>query len=126
MIKSSAIRACLLTALGIAQAAISAASPQLLAATGKFTVQTALAAAEKGDPKARYFLAKCCAAGKGLPQDYAKAAEYMRNAAEQGYSHAQNDLASMYARGEGVERNYDEAARWYRKAADQGDPLGEY
>ena len=64
-----------LAALSVAQAAISMDSPQPPAA-GEFTVQTALAAAEKGDPKAQYLLAKRHAKGDGLPRDYAKAAEY--------------------------------------------------
>src|SRR5208337_3044821 len=58
----------------------------------EFTLETAQTAAAKGDPKAEYFLGKQYAHGNGVPQDYAKAAEYFRQAATQGYAFAQNDL----------------------------------
>jgi TPR repeat protein len=95
-------------------------------AEDQFTLDTARAAAEKGDAKAEYFLGKQYAKGNGVPLDNAKAAEYFRKAAEQGLAAAQNDLGAYYARGLGVKRDFQEAAKWYTKAALQGDELAEY
>ena len=92
----------------------------------EFTVESARAAAERGDAKALYFLGKHYARGEGVPQDYGKAAEYLRDSAEKGYAYAQNDLGAFYAKGQGVRQDYAEAARWYRKAAEKGDVLAQY
>jgi len=92
----------------------------------EFTLDTARTAAAAGDPKAEYFLGKQYAQGKGVPQDYAKAAEYLRQAAEQGSAFAQNDLGAFYAKGLGVKQDDQEAVHWYRRAADHGDPLAQY
>jgi len=100
--------------------------PGRLPAEGGFTLDTAQAAAAKGDPQAAYFLGKQYAHGQGVPQDYAKAAEYFRQAASQGYALAQNDLGAFYAKGLGVKQDDETAVQWYRRAAEQGDPLAEY
>src|SRR5580658_6337461 len=97
-----------------------------LHAADEFTLDTAQSAAAKGDAKAEYFLARHYAKGDGVPQDYSKAAEYMRQAAEQDYAFAQNDLGAFYAKGLGVRQDYQEAAKWYLKAAGQGDALAQY
>ena len=97
-----------------------------LGATEQFTLDGARAAAGKGNAQALYFLGKHYAKGDGVPQDYAKAAEYLRRSAEQGYALAQNDLGAFYAKGLGVKQDYAEAASWYGKAAEQGDALAQY
>lgn len=95
-------------------------------ATRKFTVDSALVGAGKGDPEAQYFMGRCYAKGGGVPQDDTKAAEYLRQSAAQGYAKAQNDLGTCHAQGLGVPRDYVEAVTWFRLAAEQGDPLAEY
>lgn len=59
--------------------------------------------------------------GKGIPQDYTKAAKWFSKAAEQGDDRAQFNLGVMSANGQGVPQDYAEAVKWYRKAAEQGD-----
>ena len=59
--------------------------------------------------------------GHGVPQDYAEAVRWYREAANQGYAEAQYNLGVMYGKGEGVPQDHAEAVRWYRKAAAQGD-----
>ena len=66
-------------------------------ASQKLTIESATEAATKGDTKAEYFLAKHYAKGEGVPQNDAKAAEYMQQAAESGYAFAQNDLGRRAA-----------------------------
>lgn len=95
-------------------------------ATGKFTLETAQQAAEKGNVKALYFLAKAYSKGNGVPQDYEKAADYMRQAANKGYAFAQNDLGTLYAKGLGVKQDNETAAIWYLQAAENGDSLAQY
>jgi len=91
-----------------------------------FTLDTARAAAGKGDPQAEFFLARHYAHGLGVPRDYTRAVTYLRQAASQGYAPAQTGLGSCYANGEGVQQDYPEAVEWYRRAALQNDALAEY
>jgi uncharacterized protein len=97
-----------------------------LLAAEQFTVESTRAAAEKGNRKALYRLGKRYAKGEGVPQDYGRAAELLRESAGMGYAPAQNDLGAFYAKGLGVKQDYAEAAKWYRKAADKGDALARY
>ncbi len=94
----------------------------LLFAGDEFTMESAPAAAAGGDPKAEYFLGQHYAVGKGVPTDYTKAVEFLRQSANQGYAPAQTALGSCYAHGDGVKQDYAEAMQWYRKAAAQGEP----
>lgn len=95
-------------------------------ASDEITMESAPAAAARGDAKAEYYLGWHYTAGVGVPVDYPKAVEYLRQSANQGYAPAQTALGSCYARGNGVRRDYSAALGWYRKAAAQGDPLAEY
>jgi len=110
----------------LAALALVSIDPASLRAADPFTLETARAAAEKGDAKALYFLAKSYAKGEGVKLDLNGAAEFMRRSAELGLAPAQTDLAAMYFEGSGVKRDYAAAARWYRKAADNGDNLAQY
>lgn len=78
-------------------------------------------AAAANNPLVQDNLAVIFAEGKGVPQDYAKAAEWFRKAAMQGDIFAQSSLAYLYMQGLGVQQSYADAAHWYYKAALQGD-----
>ncbi|MEO8427571.1 MAG: tetratricopeptide repeat protein [Verrucomicrobiota bacterium] len=84
------------------------------------------AKAEQGDAAAQNILGDLSAHGKGVPQDYAEAAKWYRQAADQGLAVAQCNLASLYAAGAGVKADPAEALKWYRKAADQGSADAQY
>src|SRR5580704_6301579 len=88
-------------------------------------LERAKAAAKMGDAAAEFFLGRAYFQGKGVAQDYGKAAELFRRAAEQGNAPAQNDLAVMFESGLGVEQNLPEAFNWFTKSAEQGDPNGQ-
>ncbi len=77
--------------------------------------------AEFGDLTAQFDLGMSYEFGKGVPQDYAKAAFWYRKSAEQGLARAQSHLAVLYGEGKTGSRDYVQAAYWYRKAAEQGD-----
>ena len=81
-------------------------------------------AAEKGDSRAQYRLARLyrdgCGVQFGVVQDKKKAFELFRLAALQGVPQAQYDLACMYFCGTGTVRVLSEADRWFQKAAAQG------
>ncbi|MBK8570004.1 MAG: sel1 repeat family protein [Nitrosomonadales bacterium] len=64
--------------------------------------------------------------GRGVTQDYQKAASWFRMAAEQGDAEAQYTLGFMYANGEGVSRDYQQAMLWLSKAAEQGDVAAQF
>jgi TPR repeat protein len=59
--------------------------------------------------------------GRGVTQDFTKAAEWYRKAAERGYGGAQNNLAIAYALGRGVPKDLVEAHKWFALAATHGD-----
>jgi hypothetical protein len=63
--------------------------------------------------------------GMGVPQDFAKAAEFYRRAAEMGVGQAAYYLGNLYRDGRGVARDREAAYRWYRRAAEQGDSVAE-
>src|SRR5262245_20674084 len=54
-----------------------------------------LAKAGQGDVASQYAVARAYFKGEGIPQDYAKAAEWFRKAAEQGDAKAQRLVATM-------------------------------
>ena len=74
-------------------------------------------AAEQGDAEAQYNLGKMHAEGKDVPQDYAKAFDFLSKAAEQGFSYAQFQLGDIYEGGRGVLKDCKKAYMWYGMAA---------
>jgi len=81
--------------------------------------------AERGDARAQRLLALRYWRGRGVGQNNAIAAQWMKKAAEQQLVLAERDLAEFYDRGIGVERDPDEALRLYKLAAQRGDPIAE-
>ena len=77
--------------------------------------------AESGEPLAQYDLAVFYAAGREVPQDFAKAFYWFRKAAEQGDATAQYELGICYKKGIGVARDAAQAVHWYRLAAQKGN-----
>ena len=77
-------------------------------------------AAENGYAKAQGALGFRYEQGRGVPQDYAKAAKWYRMAAEQGNAQANFRLGLLYEKGQGVSEDPAEAARRFRIAAEQG------
>ena len=77
-------------------------------------------AAEQGYAQAQTNLCIMYSEGKGVEQDYKKAAKWCRKAAEQGNGQAQAILGIMYSKGQGVEQDTEEAVKWFKKASEQG------
>jgi hypothetical protein len=75
--------------------------------------------AEAGEPEAQTLVAGLHAEGWGLPQDYAKAREWLTKAAPK-HPPAAYQLARFYDNGWGVDADPAEAQTWYRSAADRG------
>ena len=76
--------------------------------------------ADRGDADAQFRLGSYYAAGKGVPRDLAKAAEFYKQSAARGNVMAMNNLGSCYADGVGVPTDESEAVRWYGEAAKKG------
>jgi localization factor PodJL len=74
-----------------------------------------------GDNKALFEIGDRYMDGRGLPGDYAKAAEWYRLAAERGFAPAQYRIGNFYEKGLGVDRDAAKARHWYQLAADQGN-----
>ncbi|HXE08894.1 MAG TPA: tetratricopeptide repeat protein [Acidobacteriaceae bacterium] len=81
--------------------------------------------AVQGDPLAEALLARMCADGDGLPQDYRRALDLYRKSANQGSRAGEAGLGATYYYGRGVPVDYKTAFMWYSKAAAQGNPYAE-
>jgi hypothetical protein len=77
-------------------------------------------AAEQGNTKAQYLLARMYFEGRGVAQDDAEAFEWYRKAAEQDNVGAEYALGRMYDYGRGTEKDGAKAVEWYQKAVAQG------
>jgi TPR repeat protein len=55
-----------------------------------------------------------------VPQDYAEAMRWYRQAADAGSGAAMINIGTLYEDGWGVPQDFAEAIKWYRKAADAG------
>ncbi len=73
------------------------------------------AAAEKGEPTAKYILGFFALTAS----EDEEAVFWISDAASQGNKDAQYLFATMYQEGRGVEINFEKARYWLRKAADQ-------
>jgi TPR repeat protein len=82
--------------------------------------------AKSGDTGAQYDLGVIFARGDGVPQDYAKAASWFREAAINGNVAAQYNLAVLYEHGLGMPQNMNEALIWYHSAAARNYPSAQY
>jgi TPR repeat protein len=72
---------------------------------------------------AKFLLGYLYEQGRGLPRDYAKAADNYQAAALRGYDLAQNNLGSLYLYGLGVPRDLHKAFELLLAAAQQGNPI---
>ena len=74
-------------------------------------------AAEAGDAKAQFEIAKMYETGDGTKKDMRLSVQWYMKAAEQGDAQAQFQIGWMYANGIGLRQDYRAAAKWYRLAA---------
>ncbi len=80
-----------------------------------------------GVPEAQHDLAALYTAGRaGIPIDYARAAQWFREAAVRGIPNAQYNLGVLYHKGLGVKQDTAQALSWYRTAAASNHPEAEY
>ena len=83
-------------------------------------IQLYKAAGMFGDHRAQYMVGSMYSDGKGVVQDDAEAARWMKLAAAQGYGVAQNHLAVMYKYKKGVERDFLRAHMWFNLSSASG------
>jgi TPR repeat protein len=76
-----------------------------------------------GNSKACYNVGFLYENGKGVTQNYVKAAQFYKKACEsdKGYAYACNNLAILYYSGKGVSKNYYKTYEYFIKAAKKGD-----
>ncbi len=75
---------------------------------------------KQGNAEAALNLAGMAETGRGVPQDYKRAAELYQIAADAGIVQAQAALGKLYANGEGVPQDNEKAIFWLTKAAEEG------
>ena len=75
-----------------------------------------IGAADREDPDAQSKLGAMYANGWGVPQDYAQAVVWYRQAGERGNAAAQSNLGLMYEHGQGVPQDYVSAHMWLNLA----------
>jgi hypothetical protein len=100
----------LLTLFAVAVTSIAAQTPDIASLQHN---------AEAGDAKAQFELARAYSLGNGVPQDMAKALDWLKKSASQGYAGAEVTLGVFYQKGIQVAKDPHEAAKWFRKAARQ-------
>ena len=61
-----------------------------------------------------------------VPQDYAEAVKWYKEAAEQEIAPAQCNLGLCYQTGRGVDLSETEAVKWFCRAAKQGDKTAQH
>lgn len=83
-------------------------------------------AAENGDGRAMYRLARICMAGEGVQRDMNTGLAWLRQAAEQGNPYAQYTLGKMYIQGREIPQDKKEALRWLESSAAQGNAYAQY
>jgi len=77
--------------------------------------------AQQGETCAQRGMGKLYEKGRGVEQDYAKAAKWYRPAAEKGDAESQYRLSVAYGWGlGGIEKDEAKAIEWLRKAAENG------
>jgi TPR repeat protein len=79
------------------------------------------ATASRNVPQAQVLLGYLYEHGRGIPRDYAIAAQNYQAAARQGYHTAQNNLAFLYQHGFGAPKDLRKAFDLYLASARQGD-----
>lgn len=80
-------------------------------------------AADQGLPIAQHNMGGLYYSGNfSIPQDYAQAFTWYREAAKQGFTPSQSFLGWAYSKGKGVKEDFKESIKWYRQAASLGDP----
>ncbi len=75
---------------------------------------------KQGNAEAALNLGKMAETGRGVPQNYKRAAELYQIAADEGLVQAQAALGKLYANGDGVPQDNEKAVFWLTKAAEQG------
>lgn len=83
-------------------------------------------AAENGDGRAMYRLARLCMAGDGVQRDMNTGIAWLRHSAEQGNPYAQYTLGKMYLQGNELPQDKKEALRWLESSAAQGNVYAQY
>ncbi|HEY8507298.1 MAG TPA: tetratricopeptide repeat protein, partial [Steroidobacteraceae bacterium] len=81
-------------------------------------------AAERGDPRAAYYIGVMHSNGEGVKRDLAESAKWYQRAADQGNPDGMYALARLYVIGSGVPRDVQKALELYEQAA-QAYPPGE-
>jgi hypothetical protein len=82
--------------------------------------------AEGGHAESQYQVALRYTNGRGVGQNYAQAAGWLKLAGAQGHGNAQYLLGIAYASGRGIEQNQEAAVSWFTKAADGGHARAQY
>jgi uncharacterized protein len=80
---------------------------------------SAMRLAERGDAEAQAKLGWMFLTGRGVPQDFYKAAKWYYFAASQGHREAQFQLGLLYNKGQGVMRDYVLSYLWLNLSASQ-------
>ena len=69
--------------------------------------------ADQGNADAQFEVGNMYLKGRGVPQDYAQAAVWLRAAADQGNAKGKINLGWMYESSHGVTQDYALAVTWY-------------
>jgi len=96
-----------------------AARPNIFAPVPYAAADRVAGLAQSGDKNAQAQLGWMYATGRGVPQDYYKAAKWYYLAAVQGQGFAQFELGLAYNKGQGVRRDYILSYMWLNLSTSQ-------
>ena len=82
--------------------------------------------AEEGNPDAQALLGGMYLRGRGVEQNFEKAADWLKLAADQNDAIAQNNLGWLYQNGRGVSRDFQEAMRWLKNLGEGRNTRDQY
>lgn len=83
-------------------------------------------AAAKGNKWAQYDLGMLHLKGRGVPQNYVAARQWLEKSAAQGHPAAQCELGILYTYGNGVPQDYATARQWFEKSAAQRNAMAQF
>lgn len=83
-------------------------------------------AAERGNRKAQYRLARCYDKGHGVTENDTLAFQWYMKAAQQGSGKAKYQVGKCYRNGEGVTKDLQLAFTWFGRAAQDDNAHGQY
>jgi TPR repeat protein len=115
-----------LVSMSVAAASLKEVGEAIRAKDYKSAIEQLEVMTKQQHPEAEFLMGMMYEYGRGVEQDFVKAANWFRRSAEQGNVAAQTNLALLYVNGKAGKTDYKEAVRLLEKAAATGSATAIY